>query len=158
MRDIEVTDHDSGLTYEAWQGPRHEIGYQCTTAAGSISYLYLVAALGSDDRVPCVFVYHGATGRPGDDEVLHHYNLDAAASTTAGLAAAQPLATLEAEARDWGLTEADLDDLVHDAKGREGSAINNSGIGAQVRYLTEHFGAERARELIRSTAMRGDMP
>lgn len=42
----------------------------------------------------------------------------------------------------------DLDDLVHDAASQRASEINNGGLGAQVEFLAESYGAGRARSLI----------
>ena len=39
-----------------------------------------------------------------------------------------------------------LDELVHDLKGREGSAINNSGLDAQIDYIRESLGDKEATE------------
>lgn len=75
-----IVDADSGTTYkpfidtvngivgyiaerQGWDGPKKVHIYMCPSG-------------GSDDGVPCVFVYIGEKGDPSHDPAFHHYNLD----------------------------------------------------------------------------------
>jgi hypothetical protein len=42
-----------------------------------------------------------------------------------------------------------LDDIVHDLKSQEASAINNGGVASQVDYIIEQYGKEKGLEIIR---------
>lgn len=55
-----------------------------------------------------------------------------------------PADTVAAHAAALGLDDTALDELVHAIASRAASAINNSGIDGQVRYLVEQLGAARA--------------
>lgn len=55
---------------------------------------------------------------------------------------------LAAWAAGLGLEAGDLDDLVHDAYGRQASETNNDGLEAQVKFLIESYGAGGARSLL----------
>ena len=46
------------------------------------------------------------------------------------------------------LEEDSLDEIVHEAKGREASALNNSGFEAQVKYLLSAFGKDGVLHLL----------
>jgi hypothetical protein len=48
-------------------------------------------------------------------------------------------------AQSCGVTEEDLDGLVHDLLSKVATSINNGGLGSQVAHLVEALGADRAR-------------
>ena len=54
------------------------------------------------------------------------------------MTAAEIIKQLEAA----GVEPHELDELVHEAKSREASAINNGGLTEQVEYLVETYGAD----------------
>ncbi len=47
-----------------------------------------------------------------------------------------------------GLTSQYLDDLVHDAKSQEASALNNEGLEPQLEYLLESWGLEELQKML----------
>ena len=51
-----------------------------------------------------------------------------------------------------GISDDDLDDLVHDAKSNEASAINNQGVAEQIDYLVEAIGIADLEKRIRELA------
>lgn len=52
---------------------------------------------------------------------------------------------LAAEAAKLGIDPAELDELVHDAKGQEAAALNNDGLESQVAYLVEAMGFDEVQ-------------
>ena len=63
-----------------------------------------------------------------------------------------PEEELIALATALSLDDGNLDDLVHEVVSRAGSAINNSGIAGQVRYLLDQFGPAETERQIRAAA------
>lgn len=61
---------------------------------------------------------------------------------------------LDCAAAQCGLTNDDLDDLVHDTVSHYGSDVNNSGIAGQLAFLAKQLGEEAALKLIRATGER----
>jgi len=50
-----------------------------------------------------------------------------------------------------GITESDLDELIHDIGSKEGSDVNNQGIPSQVLYILRQCGVEEGSRLVRAT-------
>lgn len=50
-----------------------------------------------------------------------------------------------------GVTESDLDELVHDVGSQEDSGVNNQGMEAQVLHILRQCGVEKGSEAIRNT-------
>jgi hypothetical protein len=69
---------------------------------------------------------------------------------TGGQQPGSPAGDLTALAENLGLVPDDLDGLVHDAASQRASDINNGGLGPQVEFLAESYGAGWARSLIRN--------
>jgi hypothetical protein len=61
---------------------------------------------------------------------------------------AQQLADLLAHARQLGARSGDLDEIVHEVVSWRAAEINNGGLEAQLRYLSEAIGPSRTRELL----------
>ncbi len=55
-------------------------------------------------------------------------------------------------ARGFGLDDGGLDEAVHEAASKVGSAANNGGIKAQVEFLVDQYGHIGAEKAIRDAA------
>lgn len=55
-------------------------------------------------------------------------------------------------AEELGLSDADLDDLVHDVASEIGSRTNDGGVRSQVEFLLEELGAAAARDALDDVA------
>lgn len=56
-------------------------------------------------------------------------------------------AELVAELESRGVDPSSLDEMVHEAKSREASSINNQGLEAQIEYLVECYGIEHVVDM-----------
>lgn len=54
-------------------------------------------------------------------------------------------------AKDIGENTDALDELVHEAKAQEASAVNNEGVEAQLQFLVESWGLESTEKTVRET-------
>jgi len=59
--------------------------------------------------------------------------------------------SLIGELETKGITESDMDELVHDIGSREDSEVNNQGLSAQVLHILRQCGVEEGSRLIRAT-------
>jgi hypothetical protein len=65
-----------------------------------------------------------------------------------GNASARELDELLTQARQFGTRSSDLDEIVHEVVSWRATEINNGGLEAQLRYLTEAIGLAQARILL----------
>lgn len=73
--DTTIVDDDSDTTYTPFiDNVNGTCGYKAERA-GRTTHIYMCPSGGSDDGVPCVFVYIGSP-LPWEAEAAHYYNLD----------------------------------------------------------------------------------
>jgi hypothetical protein len=68
----ETTELSDGTKYTPFTGGGMA-GLKCDRPGSPTSYIYFNPSDHTDDDVPNVFVYQGASGHPIDDPPVHHY-------------------------------------------------------------------------------------
>lgn len=74
--DLTIVDDDSDTTYTPFIDNENGTCGYTAERAGRTTHIYFCPSGGSDDGVPCVFVYIGASRLPWEAGAAHFYNLD----------------------------------------------------------------------------------